>query len=84
MFKAKTDVEKDKVLQKYDFDVNQLLGVRKLLIYDDCINTGKTIMNAIRMIAETKLSEVCILVKTIYECKSPPRTIKQIDLSHDD
>ena len=84
MFTAKTDAQKDNVLQKYDFDVNQLLGVRKLLIYDDCINTGKTIMNAIRMIAETKVSEVCILVKTIYECKSPPRTIKQIDLSHDD
>lgn len=82
MFEAKTDVEKDNVLQKYDFDVNQLLGVRKLLIYDDCINTGKTIMNAIRMImiAQPKVSEVCILVKTIYERKSPRRTINQIDL----
>lgn len=82
MVAAKSDGDKNDVLKKYLFDVGKLLGFRKLLIYDDCINTGKTIMNAIQnVIRNFKISEIRILVNTIYESNCPPRQIELVDLS---
>lgn len=81
MFEAKTPQDKDRVLRKYTFDASKLVGVRKLLIYDDCINSGKTVLNIVNFIRRNNrnISDICILVKTIYPCIG--RTIKNIDLT---